>query len=279
MRATRCVADEMVTGQSVWLDGYNVLTTVEAALSGAVLLQGADETLRDMVSMHGNYRKVSETQPALGLIGQTLMERRPFEVRWLLDRPVSNSGRLRHIIEQVASERNWPWTVDLVSDPDPVLAESPAIVATADSAILDRCGPWLNLARRVVELHVPGRSPRLPGTGRRPIRGRSGSSSRLTGINCHADDRGDPGGKRAVAGAAGDPRAHWSFPNEPTKSASRREADPPSRRRMLTAWAVVYWAWVHTCNRTSLRRTSRRTPGPNIVLVLRTISESARSGS
>jgi hypothetical protein len=149
-----------------------VLTTVEAALSGAVLLQGADGTLRDMVSMHGNYRKVSETQPALGLIGQTLMERRPFQVRWLLDRPVSNSGRLRQIIEQVASERNWPWTVDLVPDPDPVLAESPAIVATADSAILDRCDLWLNLARRVVDSTSPTPTssawhrPRTPrGTG------------------------------------------------------------------------------------------------------------------
>jgi hypothetical protein len=154
-RTARRIPDDLVTGHAVWLDGYNVLTTVEAALSGAVLLQGADGTLRDMVSMHGNYRKVSETQPALGLIGQTLLERRPFHVRWLLDRPVSNSGRLRQIIEQVASERNWPWTVDLVPDPDPVLAESLAIVATADSAILDRCELWLNLARRVVELYVP----------------------------------------------------------------------------------------------------------------------------
>ena len=38
-----------------------------------------------------------------------------------------------------------------------VQAEAPqAVVATADSGILDRCGPWLNLARETVDRHVPG---------------------------------------------------------------------------------------------------------------------------
>lgn len=154
-RRDRCVASEEVRNGEVWIDGYNVLTTVEAALSGAVLLVGADGTLRDMASMHGNYRKVSETQPALGLIGQTLAELAPREVRWLLDRPVSNSGRLRHIIEQVSAESGWPWRVDLVADPDPLLAASPYLVATADSEILNRCTRWLNLACLVVTQHVP----------------------------------------------------------------------------------------------------------------------------
>lgn len=153
-RTARCVDPAAVAGCMVWLDGYNALTTVEAALAGAVLLAGADGTLRDMASMHGSYRKVAETQPALLFIGETLAELKPVETRWLLDRPVSNSGRLKQIILEIAVQQGWPWTVELVADPDPILAESHEIVATADSVILDRCGPWLNLARRVVEMHV-----------------------------------------------------------------------------------------------------------------------------
>ena len=141
-------------GDRVWLDGYNVLTTVEAALAGAVLLAAADETLRDMASMHGSYRKVAETGPALVLIGETLAEFQPQEVRWFLDKPVSNSGRLKGIIVDVAARHGWPWTVELVADPDPVLAGATEIVATADSVILDGCGRWLNLARYVVEERV-----------------------------------------------------------------------------------------------------------------------------
>jgi hypothetical protein len=154
-RQGRRLAGSALKGHDIWLDGYNVLTTVEAALAGAVLLLGADESLRDMASMHGSYRKVEETLPALQLIGETLADLEPAETRWLLDRPVSNSGRLKQIILDMAEQNGWPWTVELVPDPDPLLAEAPAIVATADSVILDRCSKWLNLARQVVETHIP----------------------------------------------------------------------------------------------------------------------------
>ena len=36
---------------------------------------------------------------------------------------------------------------------DEKLQESEAVVATADSAVLDLCGPWTNLARMTVEQH------------------------------------------------------------------------------------------------------------------------------
>ncbi len=145
-----------VAGRPIWLDGYNVLTTVEAALAGAVLLAAADETFRDMASMHGSYRKVAETEPAIMLIGETLAALRPQEVRWLLDKPVSNSGRLKQILLELAARYRWPWTVELVADPDPLLTATGEIVATADSVILDGCGRWFNLARHVIDSHVAG---------------------------------------------------------------------------------------------------------------------------
>ena len=142
-------------GRPLWLDGYNVLTTVEAALAGAVVLRARDGTLRDMASMHGSFRKVAETRPALEVLGQTLAGLGPAECVWHLDRPVSNSGRLKRTIEETASAHAWPWRVELVADPDPVLWDCGEIVATADSAILDRCRAWLNLARIAVEGLVP----------------------------------------------------------------------------------------------------------------------------
>jgi len=149
------VAPEQVPGRPLWLDGYNVLTTVEAALSGGVILGCRDGTYRDMASMHGSYRKVAETRPALERIGRTLVELGAGECRWFLDQPVSNSGRLKTIIEQLAVEHRWPWGGELVPDPDPVLSEADQIVVTADSVILDRCTRWVNLARRVIEREVP----------------------------------------------------------------------------------------------------------------------------
>lgn len=154
-RQERRVEPTSVTGHAICVDGYNVLTTVEAALSGGVLLAGRDGALRDMASMHGSFRKVAETHPALELIAQSLMEWQVSVCRWYFDRPVSNSGRLKVVIEELAARGRWPWLLELVPNPDRILSETDQIVATADSAVLQRCRAWLNLGQEVVRRHVP----------------------------------------------------------------------------------------------------------------------------
>jgi hypothetical protein len=154
-RRDRQVGPQPLGGQPLWIDGYNVLTTIEAALAGGIILPARDGTYRDMASMHGSFRKVVETFPALQLLGQVIASLEVAYCRWCLDRPVSNSGRLKGLIEELAAEHGWPWQVELLQNPDTVLAETDQIVATADSAILDRCGRWFNLARETVARHVP----------------------------------------------------------------------------------------------------------------------------
>ena len=155
-RACRRVEPEEAVGGRLAVDGFNVLTTVEAALGGAVVIVGRDGCLRDVAGVHGSYRKVEETVPAVRLTGEVLAAIGATACTWYLDHPVSNSGRLAASILETAAERGWPWRVEVVMNPDPVLAASAEVVASADSVILDRCGRWLNLARRVVETRVPG---------------------------------------------------------------------------------------------------------------------------
>lgn len=145
-----------VAGADLWLDGYNVLTTIEAALAGGVVLVGRDGCFRDMASMHGSYRKVDETLPALELIGEQLQQLSVRGCRWLLDEPVSNSGRLKSIIGQLAAGRGWNHQVELVRDPDAVLIAADVIVASADSQVIDGAQRWFNLVRTTIENHVPG---------------------------------------------------------------------------------------------------------------------------
>lgn len=154
--ATRVPADA-IRGETLQLDGYNVLTTIEAALAGGVVLRGRDGALRDAASMHGTWRKVEETRRAIELIGEVAhVECGAARLEWLLDSPVSNSGRLRALLVETASRRAWDWDVQLVPNPDAVLASSEQIVATADSAILDQCRRWTALAAEVVERRIGG---------------------------------------------------------------------------------------------------------------------------
>lgn len=154
-RVQRWVAVRHLAGEELLVDGYNLLITIESALAGGVVLAGRDTTYRDLASMHGSYRTMEETLPALGLIGQALAELDVPAVRWLLDAPVSNSGRLRAAMLELAAARRWRWSVDLVADPDKELAVSGRIIVTSDSAVLDAGPHWANLARHVVDRNVP----------------------------------------------------------------------------------------------------------------------------
>ena len=155
LRQQKQVAGDQLQNKQIDVDGFNVLTTVEAAMAGGVVIQGRDGCYRDMASMHGSFRKVEETEPALLLVGQVLDELSVGKCHWYLDRPVSNSGRLCAVIRRVAADHGWPWEASAVGDPDAVLAVSPHIVATADSVILDRCSHWLNLVREVISRQLP----------------------------------------------------------------------------------------------------------------------------
>lgn len=154
-RGARRAGPDRLAARALWIDGYNVLTMVEVALGGGVLLGACDGTYRDLASMHGTYRKVSETMPALELLGRAIAAWGAGPCTWFFDRPVGNSGRLKGIVEQLAAERGWAWRVELVRNPDRILAEADEIAATADSVVLDRCRAWFNLAREVIDGHVP----------------------------------------------------------------------------------------------------------------------------
>ncbi len=141
--------------QQLWIDGYNAITSIEAALAGGVILAARDGCYRDMASMHGSYRKVEETIPAINLLGALLAPWKLAGCHWLFDKPVSNSGRLKTMLGETATQHGWNWSVELVADPDRLLVDSDQIVATADSQILDQANRWFNLARVAIDLRIP----------------------------------------------------------------------------------------------------------------------------
>ena len=101
-RKDHCVSVEQLRNQQVIVDGFNLIITIEAALSGGPLLIGVDDCIRDLSSVHGSYRSVEETDRAILMIGEALQRLAPSSVWWLLDRPVSNSGRLAAKIADLA---------------------------------------------------------------------------------------------------------------------------------------------------------------------------------
>src|ERR1051325_917083 len=126
-RKEHCIPVGQIQGEAITVDGFNLIITLEAALSGGLLLVGVDDCIRDLSSVHGSYRSVEETDRAIMMIGEALAKLAPSSVHWLLDRPISNSGRLAAKLTDLASCNSWPWEVEVVFNPDAAIIASPAI--------------------------------------------------------------------------------------------------------------------------------------------------------
>ena len=135
------------------IDGFNIIITLEVAMSGSPILLGKDGVYRDLAGLRGTYRIIDKTDNALNLIGKTLQELSVPMVKFYLDSPVSNSGRLKTKILECSEQWGMPVDVDLIPNVDAVLAGKERIV-TGDSIILDECKSWFNLSRKIIEDHI-----------------------------------------------------------------------------------------------------------------------------
>ena len=154
-RLARHVTTGNLKGQSVIIDGFNLIITVEAALGGGVLIECRDSCIRDLSSVHGSYRAVQETDRAVSIIGEALEELEVQSARWLLDKPVSNSGRLAERIRALADERGWHWVSEVVFNPDQAMrAASEVVVVTSDSTVLDCVARWTNINAYLLARHL-----------------------------------------------------------------------------------------------------------------------------
>lgn len=150
-RNLTCVRTKAIAGEELIIDGFNLIITIEAALSGGMLLLCRDSCIRDLSSVYGSYRSVIETDKAIRLIGKALQTCGPKSVAWVLDRPISNSGRLAKRIRGLAHEHGWPWSVETVFNPDREIASSDKIVISSDGPLLDRVQRWINFNRHLIE--------------------------------------------------------------------------------------------------------------------------------
>ena len=153
-RSSSRVGMESLRGEEVIIDGFNLIITIEAALSGGVLLSCRDGCIRDLSSVHGSYRSVNETADAIIMIGEVLADAGAKSAAWILDKPISNSGRLAQRIRELAANRSWAWTVDLAFNPDAELIRSKSMVISSDGPLLDRVLRWSNLAGLMIEKRV-----------------------------------------------------------------------------------------------------------------------------
>lgn len=140
--------------ETLVVDGFNTIITLEVALSGSLLLLGMDGTIRDLAGLRGSYRIVDKTIRAVQLLLEHLAELGVHSVLFYLDQQVSNSGRLRALLLEEASSRPLAVQVELHPGVDGQLSRMEHVV-TSDAIILDKCRSWYNLNRDLIEQAIP----------------------------------------------------------------------------------------------------------------------------
>lgn len=143
-RKNKQVQPEELADKEVWIDGFNTIITLEVILSDSFFFSCMDGTLRDLAALRGTYRLIPETDGAVKLMFDALEKAKIRTVRILLDEPVSNSGRLKARIADIAEGYPFELDIRIQKDVDRELY-SKELVVTSDSIILDHCTSWVNL--------------------------------------------------------------------------------------------------------------------------------------
>lgn len=162
LQGMACSADELknrkekqllpaaLKGQTILLDGFNVLIILETALSGGFVFEGLDGCYRDIASVHGTYKKAQHTEQALIIIGNALQQLQLQKVIWVFDAPISNSGKLKSFCYELAEKHSFHWEIMLDNHPDKYLIDSKGLVCSSDGWVLNECTAWFNLGACII---------------------------------------------------------------------------------------------------------------------------------
>ena len=149
-RAQKSIDPAVLKSQTVWIDGFNQIITLEVMLCGSPVFDCMDGAVRDLAALRGTYRIIEETKRAAALLFSCLAECGAAGAAIYLDRPVSNSGRLRQLLAEVGENYPLQLAFHVQNDVDRALYEQ-AYVISSDSVILDRCRSWFNAGRLCLE--------------------------------------------------------------------------------------------------------------------------------
>ncbi|MBU7015318.1 MAG: DUF434 domain-containing protein [Theionarchaea archaeon] len=128
---------ERIRGKDIALDGYNVLISTEAVLTGDTLICD-DSVVRDIKGVFGKYTITELTYQALQEIFTVLIHYSPHMATFYFDQQVPHSGDLCSFVRT-----HFPCTA--TKHVDLVLAQLNLITATSDSILIRKLDHFIDI--------------------------------------------------------------------------------------------------------------------------------------
>ena len=157
LRTKKKISLRSLRDKPLAIDGYNILITVESALSDRPLISSNDGFIRDISGLSGKFKKTEITDKALHLIVDFLKKTGPRHTLFLFDAPISRSGLLAQKVRKILNDENVSGDARAVRVPEETLIGFNGIVATSDTAIIDRSPEVFDLAGQIIKNRIrPG---------------------------------------------------------------------------------------------------------------------------
>jgi len=149
-RRKKKITIQEIRNEDLAIDGHNVLITTEAGLSGRPLILGDDGFIRDISGLSGSFKKTETTENAIQFIINAIKKMKPRQTLFLFDAPISMSGKLAQEVRGLLKRENLSGDAIAVKVPEKILIGFPGVIATSDTAIIDRSKKILDLAGHIL---------------------------------------------------------------------------------------------------------------------------------
>jgi len=157
-RRRKIIPIKAIKNKDLAVDGHNILITVEAGLSGRPLILADDGFIRDISGLSGSFKKTEVTEKTLEWIVTFLKKCRPRHTLFLFDAPISKSGILAKELRTLLKKESLSGDALAMKVPEKTLIGFQGVIATSDTAIIDRSKRVVDLAGDIIRMRIGLRS-------------------------------------------------------------------------------------------------------------------------
>lgn len=143
-------ADEIIN-KIIFIDGFNVLITIESYLNGIIVFQGIDGITRDIAGLHSKMSKQDIRNKAISALMKSFELLKPKEIEFILDKQVSKSGELSHALNELFKKNNINGKAYTNRSVDQILKTSNNIVCSSDSIIISKISAVFDLPYFIIK--------------------------------------------------------------------------------------------------------------------------------
>lgn len=136
--------------KEVYIDGFNAIIPMESLLSESPIFECMDDAIRDMANLRVSYHIIDKTSNAIHLLLKKLDELKVKKANIYLDKPISNSGRLKTLIAEIGEQYNVELNIELLNAVDKELYGKENVIS-GDCIVLNECKSWIPLYKWIID--------------------------------------------------------------------------------------------------------------------------------